>query len=246
MRVLCLTSDKYLHAVKVYAWLFEKYWNSEARRWLGEEQQVLVAGFTPPDFDLPKNFEFYSIGKFSDYPVGRWSDALIALLEEIEDEAFVLMLEDYWITRPVNVPAIKMLYDYALQFKDILRIDLTTDRLFAYGPRYPQDVPDAGYCGWLDLVYSEPTSAYHLSMMTGIWRRDNLLKVLIPNESPWQVELDGTRRVMEKHAHSMRVIGTRQWPIRHTLGFRGGNPGEVHLDDLRAEDILALKERGLV
>lgn len=246
MRVLCLTSDKYLHAVRVYAHLFQKYWNAEARRWLGEDQQVLVAGFTPPDFDLPDNFTFHSIGAFKDYPVGRWSAALIDLLEEIDDEAFVLMLEDYWVTRPVNVPAIKMLYDYALQFKDILRIDLTTDRLFAYGPRYPQDVPDHGYCGWLDLVYSEPTSAYHMSMMTGIWRRDNLLKVLIPDESPWQVELDGTRRVMEKYPHTMRVLGTRQWPVKHGLGLRGGNHAEVDLSFLRAEDLLALNDLGLL
>lgn len=238
MRVIVLTSDKYLHALKPYAWLFNKYWSAE--------QEVLVAGFTPPRFALPKNFSFHSIGKFADYPVGRWSDALIKLLEEIPDEAFVLMLEDYWISRAVDVRGVQMLYDYACQFGYVLRLDLTTDRLFAHGPRYPGDIPDYGQLGHLDLIRSEPTSQYHMSMMTGVWRRDNLLKVLVPDESPWQVELDGTRRVMVDHAHDMLVLGTRQWVTRHGLAFRGGDPGKIDISFLSPEDVAALTSLGFL
>ena len=83
MKVIVLTSDKYLHALQPFAWLFNKYWSSA--------QPVTVAGFTPPDFGLPDNFTFHSIGAFADYPVARWSDALIKLLNEIEaDHAGVI------------------------------------------------------------------------------------------------------------------------------------------------------------
>lgn len=236
MRVLVLVSDKYLSALKPYAYLFNRYWS--------REQQVLVAGFTPPDFELPSNFSFHSIGKFEDYPVSKWSDALIKLLNEIDDEAFALALEDYWLTRPVDVRGMRYLYDYARQFGYVLRIDLTTDRLFAHGPRYPGDIADYGYVGHLDLIRSEPTSQYHMSMMMGIWRRDNLLKVLIPGETPWQLELDGTRRVMTEHAHDMLVLGTRQSPVKHHLAFRGGDSNTLKLDGLRHEDVKALTELG--
>lgn len=236
MRVICLTSDKYLPAVRPYSYLFNRHWS--------KEQPVLVAGFTPPDFDLPPNFSFHSIGKFEDYPVGKWSNALIKLLNEIDDEVVTVMLEDYWISRPVDLRGVRYLSDYARQFGYVLRIDLTTDRLFAHGPRYPGDIADYGYVGHIDLIRSEPTSQYHMSMMTAIWRRDNLLKVLIPNESPWQVELDGTRRVMTEHAHDMLVLGTRQWLVRHQLAFRGGDPGKLNLDGIQQEDVRAMTELG--
>lgn len=236
MRVLVLTSDKYLHALRPYAYLLNKYW--------GDGQQVLVGGFTPPDFPLPGNFTFHSIGAFEDYPVGRWSDALIKLLGEIEDDAFVLMLEDYWITRPVDVVGVQHAYGYARQFGYVLRIDLTADRLFSPGPCYPQDIPHYGHVGHLDLIRSDPASQYHMSLMTAVWRRDNLLKVLVPGETPWQVELDGTRRLAREHADDLLVLGTRQWPIRHVLAYRGGDPGTVDTSALAPEDISALQRLG--
>jgi hypothetical protein len=238
MRVIVLTSDKYLHALRPFAWLFQKYWSSE--------QEVLIGGFTPPDFDLPSNFSFHSIGKFEDYPVDKWTNAVIKLLNEIEDEAFVLMLEDYWITRPVDVRGVQMCHGYACQFGYVLRIDLTLDRLFAHGPRYPGDVPDYAYLGHLDLIRSEPTSQYHMSLITGMWRRDNLLKVLQPDWSPWRVELEGTSHLAAHHAHDLLILGTRQWPVRHTLGYRGGNPNEANLGQIRPEDIAAMKAEGIL
>ena len=234
MKVIVLTSDKYLHALQPFAWLFNKYWSSA--------QPVTVAGFTPPDFGLPGNFTFHSIGAFEDYPVARWSDALIKLLNEIEDETLALFLEDYWLIRPVNIEAVNMLDDYALQFKNVLRIDLTTDRLFSFGPRYPQDVPDYGNCGYLDLVKTNPGTAYQMSMMAAIWRRDNLLSALIPGETPWQLEIDGTARLATRD--DLMILGCRQWPVRHTLAYRSGNPNGANLSELRPDDADHIKVMG--
>lgn len=238
MRVIVTTSDKYLHILKPFSYLFNRYW--------GHDQQVLIGGFTPPDFQLPGNFSFHSIGKFEDYPIGKWSNGLIDLLDSVDDEAFILMLDDYLLKRPVDVLGVKMAYNYARQFGYVLRFDLTWDRLFSYGARYPDEVPDYGHLGHLDLVYSEPTREYHMSLMPAVWRRDNLLKVLQPDWSPWDVELEGTSHLQKHHAADMLVLGTRQAPIRIGLGLRGGNPGKLDLDAMRAEDVLAMKELGIL
>lgn len=238
MRVIVMTSDKYLHALRPFAWLFNKYWSPE--------QEVLIGGFTPPDFELPSNFTFHSIGPFEEYPVGKWTNGLIKLLSEIDDTAFTLMLEDYWITRGVDRHGVQMCHAYAEQFGYVLRIDLTLDRLFAHGPRYPADVPDYGQLGHLDLIRSEPTSQYHMSLMTGVWRRDNLLKVLQPDWSPWQVELEGTSRLAAQHAHDLLVLGQRQWLVRHTLAYRGGNPIGADLSQIRPEDVEVMKAEGIL
>lgn len=230
MRVVVLTSDKYLGALRPLAYLLNKYWQPNP--------SVLVGGFTPPDFALPPNFTFHSIGAFEDYPVGKWSDGVIDLLSALPDEAFVLLLEDMWPTRPVNAEAVGVLYRYALQFKYVLKIDLCADRLYAWG------MEDYGHVSYLDLVRSNPGSQYHMSMMPGVWRRDNLLSVLVRGESPWQVELVGTPRVSQRQ--DLLVLGTRQWPYRCILAHRGGNPGAVNLGGLAPEDVDTLRERGWI
>lgn len=223
-RIILLTSDKYIKAVLPYAWLIKKYWP--------DHPEVVVGGFTEPDFQMPDRFSFHSIGKFSDYPVNRWSDALIKLLYEIQDEVFVLMLEDYWINQSVNNTVIQMCVDYCHQFEYVARLDLTSDRRWANGG----NVSLYGKMGHVDLIWSDPNSQYHCSLMTGVWQKKNLLRVLIPGETPWQFELQGTPRLSSLREEII-VIGTNFHPVRHTLAFRGGDTKKLLLDGLDAGDV---------
>lgn len=231
INLIVLTSDKYLHALPVFAHLFNKYWS--------DEQQVTVAGFTEPSLPLPDNFSFHSIGKFQDYPVNRWSDAVIDLLHQIDYDTFILMLEDYWLVRHVNVEAVHILYDYAIQFHYVLKIDLCGDRLYA------ANMKDYGYVRYLDLIKSDPNSQYHMSLMAGIWNRNQLLRFLIPGETPWQVEMEGTNRVRAVNDDILH-LGTRQWPVRHTLGLRSGDPTNFFVGELQPNDLSDLKDLRLL
>lgn len=230
MHVYVMTSDKYLPAVRPFLWLFEKYW---------PEQEVTIVGFTPPDFELPSFANFLSLGNFHDYPVTRWSDALVKLLSLIPDEPFVLMFEDYWLTRPVHTRAVTMLYDYCRQFGYVYRLDLTGDRLHAAGAKF------YGVCGDIDLVWSDPESQYHMSLMTAIWNPRNLRRVLILGETPWQVELEGTPRLRELGDRAL-VLGTTMWPVKHTLAFRGGDSQKLLLDEVTDKDVEAMSGLGLL
>ena len=49
------TSNGYMKVVKVFCYLFNKFW--------GSQQEVNIVGFDPPDFELPNNFKFISLGK---------------------------------------------------------------------------------------------------------------------------------------------------------------------------------------
>jgi hypothetical protein len=179
--------------------------------WLGIE--TVVVGFTEPDFELPKNFSFYSVGKFEDYPADRWSDAVIEFLNGVEDEIFVLMLEDYWLTRKVDSRIIQLLEWYMLKHPEISGIDLTTDRL------YGANIRDYESLDTIDLIVNDPPAPYHLSLQTRIWRKSEILKYLVPGESPWQAEIDGTGRMVRDQAV---VLGTRQIPLRYLIAVQNG------------------------
>lgn len=222
MKVYVMTSDRYLDALRPFAYLFNRYWSSD--------QPVVVCGFTPPSFSLPPNFSFLSLGDFADYPINRWSDAWIKVLSLIPDDPAIFMLDDYWIIRPVYKEAVRMLYDYCKQFRYVCRMDLTGDRLHAGGAALYDK------CGHLELVWSDPDSQYHMSTMAAIWNPHNLKRVLIPGETPWQVELQGTPR-LRLLRQEMIVLGSKEWPVRHTLAFRGGDNQKILLDEIDPADV---------
>jgi len=232
-RILLITSDHYINAVLPYAWLLKKYWPSHP--------DVVVGGFTEPDFDMPERFSFHSIGKAEEYPVSRWSDAVIKFLHDVPDEVFIFTLEDMWIVEPVKEDVITMCYDYMEQFKYVARLDLTGDRMWANGG----NVSLYGKLGYVDLVWSDPHSQYHLSTMDAFWRKEHLLRALIPGETPWQVELQGTPRLAAMHGYVI-VIGTNAWPIRVHLAFRGGDPGNILLDGINPLDVEAMVRDGVL
>ena len=67
MKVYISTSDKYLQLLKPFSFLFNRFW--------GEQQDVVVLGYKEPDFELPNNFEFVSMGVSRNDPK-EWSDGL--------------------------------------------------------------------------------------------------------------------------------------------------------------------------
>ena len=228
-RILCMTSDKYIDAVRPFMYLLNKHWVPNPN--------VIVAGFTPPTFDLPSNADFLVIGEPEDYPIKKWSNGLYRALSVLEDEVLVVMLEDYWLTRPVNSAVIKIMYDYMLQFTNVIKVDLRSDRLYAGGAD-----KEYGHAGYVDLVKSMPGSPYHMSLMTGLWNRKLLLSAIRPEWTPWDVEIAGT--TVLSHMQELMVLGTKQNPLEHTLAFRGGEHQQLLLDDISEVDVDELTKLG--
>src|SRR5512137_2083438 len=103
LRVFVITNDYYLWCLSPFSFLFNKYW--------GDEQEVVIAGFHSPNYALPNNFRFHSISRMN-FPQNKWSDGLISFLSSVQDDFSVIMLEDYWITRPVDRDLVKLAHAY--------------------------------------------------------------------------------------------------------------------------------------
>jgi len=227
--IVVTTSDSYLPALRPYAWLVEKYWPNPAK--------FYIVGFAEPDFPLPERFKFVSVGKQEDYPLEKWTDALLDFLSDFNKELFILMLEDYWVTRPVNTEAIELAKRYMESRPNVLKFDLTADRLHAHGVKLEYDT-----AGWLDVILSDPDSPYHMSLMAGMWRKELFTRVVRRGWNPWDVELEGTNVL--KGMRDMDVVGSKQWPIKHTLAFRSGDASKLLLNEIKQEDMYSLKRLG--
>lgn len=209
MRVFVITSDHYMWALKPFIYLFQQYWS--------ELQEVVVAGFSMPDFDLPENFRFHSIAR-QNYPAKKWSNALIKFLQDMPDDHFVLMLEDYWLCRTVDHRGVQACWEYIKEKPDVLRIDLTDDRLYAGGR------VDVEGWGSYDIIETPESTPYQMSTQAGIWNRKLMLDLLEPGKSAWEVEIH------TKPPSKMRVLGTRQAPVRYANAIL---KGKVQEDEIK-------------
>lgn len=207
--VYVFTCEKSAWTLQPFAYLFNLFWSPD---W-----PVIVAGERKQPAPLPPNFSWWSYGK--EWPADRWSNGVMRFLEKQDADVCVLLLDDYWLVREVDVEGIDILAGLARETPDLLRIDLTDDR------QYNGDSRDVGYCGRFDLVETPGDSPYQMSLQAGIWRRDLLLSVLRPDLSPWQVELFLSPTLHERQ--DLRVLGTRQRPVRYANATKGGAAGEV-------------------
>jgi len=187
------------------AYLLDKYWPAHG--------DVLIGGYTTPDFTLSPSFHFQSIGAFADYPVNRWSDGLIKFLWAVPDEFVLFMMDDYWLNAPANVEMIDTLADYLTTHDSVARLDVTGDRLGASGWSKVASL----WSG--DLILSDPKSPYHFSFQAAMWRKSMLLQCLRAGLSPWESEINGDTILRDL---PYRVLGTTRPPMRYTIAVQQG------------------------
>ncbi len=188
------TSQRYAWAMTPFAELFNEFWGaSQPCYYYGCQKQV-----------LPDNFIHV---KTVNTNQSQWSEALIEFLNLIPEKVIVLMLEDYWLTRPVDSLGLYYLADFIQGIDNVLKIDLSTDRMYARGD--PRSAVPYGYCGHFDLIRTTNDIAYQMSLQAAMWNKEKLLSLLVPGKSPWEVELQ------TKVPDDYIVLGTLQHPVKY-------------------------------
>tara|TARA_R100000152_G_C6750301_1_gene173936 strand:+ start:236 stop:985 length:750 start_codon:yes stop_codon:yes gene_type:complete len=172
------TSNQLMHCTPAWCYLFNKFWP-----W---KQNVRVLGYDWPEFEMPDNFEYISLG------VQRgpkyWSDDMKEYFEHCEHELFYLTTEDGFIVDNVNEEILMMAIKLGAlnPGEKFLRFNLTCD-VQSRGHTVLKDFDD------YSLIKASQTAHYRQSLSHSIWRRDSLLNKLITNQSPWDFELDNAR-----------------------------------------------------
>jgi hypothetical protein len=224
LRVFVITNDNSLWCLSPFTYLFNKYWSPE--------QEVVIAGYHRPKFEIPRNFSFYSLGPVN-APQDKWSNGLIKLLTEAPDDFSIFMLEDYWISRPVDAGFMKVAHNYMQSDSSVIRFDLTGDVAYCNGDeRYAFDY---GFINHYDVVYKPTDKSYRMSFQSGIWNNKLLLSLLQKDKSPWEVEL---QTVIPEH---LLVLGTKQWPLRYVNAVWKGELDIVEIEKLNPDDYELIK-----
>jgi len=214
MKIYISTANEYLHLIKPFYYLFNKFWNSD--------QRVTVLGYDAPMFRLPNNFDFISLGK-QDGGIKMWSTDLRKFFESIDDEFFIHTVEDHFITYPVDFNIFNKLE--SLIDSNVGRIGLTNDIVLG-----AHDVVEL--CEGYNIIERSQHELYRLSLLWCIWNKEYMLKYLEPNFDPHDFEIIGSNKAMYD---GYKILGTSgNYCLHHCAGVRRGNIQMIYTDPDRA------------
>ena len=165
MKVVVISSDKYVNVLYGFSRMFNRHWS--------ENKQVDVLCYKKPNFNLPKNFNLISVGKEAS---SDWSTALIPYFESLDDEYFLLCLEDHLLFKDIDFKLLDVA-ESEIKKENVAKV------MCNYDPRINREEPGDDYSEdffrW-NLPHTNPTNRGPVSLCVAIWKKDYFLNLLRP------------------------------------------------------------------
>jgi hypothetical protein len=217
LNIYVSTSNEHLHAIKPFQFLFNKFW--------GENQNVTILGYRPPDIELYNNFKFVSLRE-EQGPVEEWAVDLREFFESIDDEYFIYCMEDHFIMEPVDFDVLSVLFSYIEhetfsiltgKTSKVGRIGLTNDIQYIHGKQYePFETKNE-----VKVINKTPTAEYRISTQFSLWSKEYMLRYLLPGMTPWEFELNGSESAL---SDGYLILSTEdRHAIKHAQAIRKGD-----------------------
>jgi len=195
--IVVTTCDSYDWLLPGFADRFNKWWSIE--------QPVTVLCYRQPP-ELPSNFSPFLVpseNKFYSAMLRVW------LTAHPSAERVLLMLDDYYLNRPVCV-------DVITYFDLMMSRDEGIAKFHLDNAVQNQEHEDRSY----PLVEMKQTARYRSSLQAAIWQTSYLAKLCVADRTPWQFELDGEKECMNDR---MSVMGSRHPPMHYDNVMKNGD-----------------------
>ena len=168
LSVIVGSSDGYSELWEPFQICFERYWKHQTENLFVTES---------------KEVELYTKAKFTTLSPGRkpWGERMRSAIEMCSSKYILFLLEDYFLC-----------YEYTER-----QLNEWLANMDKYSINRLQISPSAHqrYKKLENIRYNQiaPDSEYLISLQPSIWRKEFLLKNLIPEYSPWDFEIYGSQ-----------------------------------------------------
>tara|TARA_R100000664_G_scaffold18782_1_gene27876 strand:- start:21665 stop:22387 length:723 start_codon:yes stop_codon:yes gene_type:complete len=169
MKIFLITSNKYTHVCPINIHFLNKYWPNQEIVLLGYEEVSKLQ-------NLPENVVRKNLGTQNDFGTS-WTNGLIPFFNNIEDEYFIILLDDLIVLNEVDLHRINLLEE---QFKSG-----DADKAMIGGGLPLQSSTKINE----ELLLFNQGVDYRCSLHPAIWTKEYFLKYLRPNLSPWEFEM---------------------------------------------------------
>lgn len=187
LAVVVSSCDRYSDLWTPFFFFFFRYWED-----------------CPYPIFLVANHKKYNDPRVTTVLVGEdldWSSNLKRALLDIRYPYALLLLDDYFLKGPVNSKRIHDLFLYMKQK------EAGCLRLF---PSPGPDTPCQDNKGVGEIAVG---ARYRISLQAAIWRKETLLELLREGESPWELEIKGSRRADDVEVPFLSVSREDPWPL---------------------------------
>lgn len=220
-KIIFSTSDSYHHLLRMNIYSFNKNWS--------KDQPVEIVGYREPDFELPANFTFVSLGEQKGGAENFGGD--LREYFKKQPEFFIWAFDDsYW--REVNFEALN--YLWSIQNSSIGRTNLCSratklqEHFIAY--------KDSGHI----ILENTQRALYRLCTQPSIWNRQFLLKYLNPGLNVWRFE------TQKSFNDGYRIIGLEEEVVIHTELVTKHNIWKLDLHGIPREQIKEMETLGIL
>ena len=143
----------------------------------------------------------------------RWGYTTLQNIKKIDTEYILFIQEDFLLEEMVSTEVIDMVLTALVECGGhCVRLN---DSFMKKHSRNP----------WR-LIENPPGESFRVSLQSSIWKKDTLLSLILENETPWQFEIQGTKRA-ERLVHGFYMTNGRSLSY-----YFGGavNHGELMLN----------------
>lgn len=202
IHIVIPTCDQYSVVIPKTLTYFYRHWTLPHR--------ITVLGVSRGTLKVPAGLGAHVFGIFLTIDKG-WSANLLRYLAVMGDEPFLMFMDDH-ILFEVNNDLIQEAHEI------IQRPDVGCVRLVPWpGPTLPFDVEGFGEI--------DRTLEYAISLQASFWKPQTLRDLLDLKWSPWQVELEGSKRAA---MYDKRFVGCKTCAVNYKDYFCRGKPREGH------------------
>lgn len=203
LAIVVQSCDKYDDLWDGFYTLFFKYWKN--------------CSYPIYHITETKTCAFPGVTTINTKEVSKWSDMLKNGLEKVNEDYVLYLLEDYFLIKPVDENRIEKAVEI-LQKENAACLRLV-----------PVPGPDKNFKDYTDIGEISKNAAYSLSTQASIWNKSILHNIILPNETGWEFECNGSLRVKETSevflgvkAHS-KTVETGNYPYTYccTAVYKG-------------------------
>lgn len=193
MKLLVLSCDKNDDLFEPFHHCIEKYYP--------EHPEIIYAT------EKIKNPYYKTISV--DYPLELWTKRIRETLEQIDDKQILLMMDDIFIRKPVDIKRI----EYA---RSILKGNVA---LINFEKAFNKEDKECGLSGF---KMRKKGSEYELSLMCGLWDKEKLINILQKDSDPWTVEYNQDTKGYDYLINSGDYIIDWGYRTFHNVGVMKG------------------------
>lgn len=161
--------------------LWEGFFTALVNQWPGFDMPIVVN--TETKKCTFKGLDIRTINCGPGKHAAVWGRRLINALKQVDTEYILFFLEDFWLDAPVDVEHFEKCRQWMRENPDVASI--------SFQPTGGNNIKDNRFYRFEKRPQKGP---YRMNCQAALWRREVLIRYIMPHESPWDWELNGTIR----------------------------------------------------